>query len=284
MKFENKFIAAGIGLAISFTGTYFSNSWFTDNASQGNAISIGKLVEDIISGNVDVRFGCLHDNDHDEITINMKNIIEGKIKDFTIISGTGNFENVKKEEFNDTKIVIEKKHGNFNNIGNNFSDDQMVIIKITREVGKENNKKTYKDTYKFQFKTGNGNGLECFYTLLSSEEVKTLTEEEINNENQSPEDEVTLPESEGGEDSSLPGANTKPVAPPSSEAGPSDEEDKPSTEEKPSESETNKPSTEESTQKPEQEPPKEENPKPEVVETPKPEPQPDKPTTMPLDE
>lgn len=275
MKLENKFIAAGLGLAISFTGTYFSYSWFTDNSSQGNTISIGKLVEDIISGNVDVRFGCLHDNDHDEITIDMTKIIEGKIKDFTIISGTGNFKNVKKEEFADTKIVIEKKHGNFNNIGNNFSDDQMIIIKITREVGEGNNKKTYEDAYKFQFKTGNGNGLECFYTLLSSEEVKTLTEEEINNGNQSPEDEVTQPESEGEKDSSLPGGNTKPVLPPSGEADPLDKEDKPSTNEKPSDPETNKPSIEE--------PPQEEKPKPEVVEPSKPEPQPDTPTVMTMD-
>ncbi|MBO3444224.1 hypothetical protein [Clostridium sp. CCUG 7971] len=283
MKLENKFIAAGLGLAISFTGTYFSHSWFTDNASQGNTISIGKLVEDIVSGNVDVRFGCLHDNDHDEITINMKNIIEGKIKDFTIISGTGNFENVKKEEFNDTKIVIEKKHGNFNNIGNNFSDDQMVIIKIIREVGTGNKNKIYEDIYKFQFKIGNGNKLECLYTLIKSNEISNLIEdEEINNENQGPEEDAVLPPESGEEvNPSLPGGNIKPVAPPSDEAGPSDEEDKPSTEEKPSEPETNKPSTEEGTQKPEQEPPKGE--KPEVVEPPKPEPQPDTPTTIPLD-
>lgn len=282
MKFENKFIAAGLGLAISFTGTYFSYSWFTDNASQGNTISIGKLVEDIITGNVDVSFGCLHDNDHDEITIDMTKIIEGKIKDFKIVSGTGEFSNIEDDEFNDKKIVIEKKHGNFNNIGNDFSDDQMVVIEITREVGKGDNKKIYEDTYKFQFKTGNGNKLECLYTLINSNEINKLIEdEEVNNDNQSPEDEVTPPEVGEEVDPDSPGANTKPVIPPSDVDGSPEEDenpqqpdkDQPSTEEKPSEPE--KPSTGEGEAKPEEEPLKPE---------PEPKPQPDTPTTMPLDE
>lgn len=277
MKVNKKFIAIGLGLAIPFTGTYFSYSWFNDSANLSHRINIEKLIEEVAQGNIPVRFGCLHDNDHKEITINMNDIVDGQITDFKVEEGTGQFKNVEEDEVGKgdkiNQISIENER-RFGDIGE-FSDDNMIIIEITRK----HNGKVYRDTYKLQFRI-KGNSIEARYTLISSKLKETLNDDKSDNTDVLP---PTVPE-EG-------------TAPPNNEEN-SPEEENPPTEEKPSDKEENDNSSEDKTEKPEEKPSKPETdkpsngegtqnpeqPKPEVVEPPKSESQPDTPTPLPLEE
>lgn len=65
MKIHNRFIAVGLGIGLSFMGTYMSYSWFTDSASQNHIISIEKLIEESIN--------CKYDTCA-SISTNQKNI------------------------------------------------------------------------------------------------------------------------------------------------------------------------------------------------------------------
>ncbi|MGX4598550.1 hypothetical protein [Faecalimicrobium sp. JNUCC 81] len=268
MKYKNKFIAAGIGIAIASTGTYFSYSLFVDSGKlSDNTISIGELVKSY-NHKTEARI----EEDRTQLEIDLPNHLRGyKYYEVKATTKTGEFSGNSQEELDDKKEIDIDYSGKKIDINKVNSCDYIIV-----EIKYKNNKKDNwtSETYKITFDKKSSTKLNSYWTKQGS--TLTIESDEIE------EGEVIPPESGEEVNPSLPGGNIKPIAPPSDEAGPSDEEDKPSTEEKPSEPETNKPSTEEGTQKPGKEPPKEE--KPEVVEPPKPELQPDTPTPMPLDE
>ncbi|MEG2457986.1 MAG: hypothetical protein RSB41_03755 [Bacilli bacterium] len=207
MKNNGKIIAIGLGLGLSFTATGMSYSWFTDYNNQTHKITIGQLVEDVVKANIDVRFGGINDNKHNKITIDLTNIIEGKIQEISIGGeAKGEFLKVKTDAIKDNKISIIRTDDIFDDekIGNKFTEDQMITINIIREVSENSEKKYYEDVYKFQFRIGIGGELEGFYSLISSKESNTLTDDKnTNNENEVPGfGEEVNPE--------LPGGNIKP--------------------------------------------------------------------------
>lgn len=82
MKYINKFIAAGLGFALVFTGTNFAHGWFTSSAKQENIVTIPKpniqldVSKAYFSGKDTggVKYGALY------IPVNILGIDESKLK------------------------------------------------------------------------------------------------------------------------------------------------------------------------------------------------------------
>lgn len=297
MNIRNKYISIGLGTAIAFTSTCFNYGYFTAVDRQENIIELlAKAPHDYKFDFTELdiddchwygeKWPCNHKEIELKYTVDKE---KNQHVNFELIDSSLIFKDTSLEhDGGDKELDIKIDGSTIADIQiKSYTKDPQLLIKMI--ILNEDGSEAYSQYYKIWFKRQDGGNHKLNFKYEPVDDISNvlLDNSEIGEDVVTPpenDNDIVLPPESGEEvDPSLPDEDTKPVVPPSGEAGPSDE-DKPSTDEKPQEPEINKPSTGEGTQKPEQEPPKEEKPKPEVVEPPKPEPQPDTPTTMPLDE
>lgn len=183
---------------------------FTDRDIQRNVVRIDKLTScDDLEPNLEVEL----DENRKEIDISIPKEYEYNKKldlvNVDILGGTGEFENVSLEldngvpdvdsgEFDIVKMPLGSKFDP-DKIGNCFTDNQKIIVKLTFKQKIDNTEVTVKEIWEIKFRMGhNSNGkmvLQAYYEALdrSKEELILTNDVEKPVELELPKEEVEVP-------------------------------------------------------------------------------------------
>lgn len=148
MKFYNKFIAIGLGIAISFTGTNMVYTWFTDKATLNeNIISFGDLYEEILEyiETDTCIYGSKENRDKNQMCLTLpKEFDMNAYVSVDSLEGKGKFkgisyeDDIKNELFNNTlfkkTIHLSKNSSLSNNI--EYDKDYVKVTLKDRESSK----------------------------------------------------------------------------------------------------------------------------------------------------
>lgn len=199
MKINNKFIAGGLGICLSFAGTAMSYSWFYDNDKLEYKETIITLHQE--SDDEDIVGDSEADADKKTFTIDIYKDIKDKLKNTEIseiehklISLNGVLsKNTESIYFDDNEEIIIHFIRNIESVLKNhdFKDESdFIVYTVSYNLGGERITEEYKITFS---RIDKGNEFKAHWTLLKST-TKLLIEDEL--EEESSEDKVDPPVAE----------------------------------------------------------------------------------------